>query len=367
MRTQMLFRTFGLSIFLSLVASLGQAQHSCNMVYRDQNPRLLDNYDFSSSPDSHISHLFGHNKRVTKNSLIRFSQEFLQEQGVQIHVRKVLGIPSAIQIAPEGTHWINKIAKRIHEKDGTRLIYDPSQLKEDLASYDPFKRIIYVSHAVGLKAKFDTSTFHEIEHWTITRRTREGTKNDLDLDVQKRFWSTLPFAPKSLYESYINFQEVSAWTFEARLAMRNLMKIQTDKIGPLIFHIQELRGTLLEARDIAGDQTNYAKHMIDLLEQGELKISVRSHQNAVIVYVKGKGLVSTLSLPIENLQPLKSMTKDQQREFVISHFKETLSTTEKFGNALDRSLPLIDRININSTSADVQKALSQAWRELSQD
>lgn len=257
--------------------------------------------------------------------LVKEAQAALSARDVQTE-RKGFLYFSRLEISVNGTHPLNRMAAAIHRLSGTRLVYQPKNLVEAEASYGPESNRIYISHRTAHTGALDLPFFHEVRHWALERKSRQEPSL---MDMEQSFSSTEGLAiNRSGYVGFLNFQEARTYTYEMKLFLKNLQRIQQDihygteiEIGN---RVQMIRDVLLDIRDSLSLHRQW-------LEEGRYRMQFEGekdlHGNSIYLH----RTAGTLRIPLSrtNVMRYQSLgSAADRRNFLESTAQQNLVQAE---------------------------------------
>lgn len=302
-----------------------------------------------------------------KNTLVENAQQILETRGIKNSTQTSLGIFKTVVISPEGTHPINRMAKRIFDLEGTKLVYDPRQLTGDsYASFDGKKNIIYISHAFAQHGQVDSSFFHELRHWSLTRKNRDGTSPYTNSEVGKhaRFGKS-PITPQSTYNGLFNFEELPVWIYEFKLLTKNYLN-QYRNGYDVSFFVKDYQYTIHETLNIAADVKAFAEYFLGKIEQDEARLSVAKDGELARVTVGNKLNYYSFYVPISHFARLKEMNKEELGTYSRAYIQKILEITEGYVEVLEPLQKEADRIGLHHSTKTNAEILEKISRQLSQ-
>lgn len=356
---------FRLSIFLTLLASLsvvlfasvGSAQQSCQSLYGDMNPRFLSEFEYGS----YIEEIKG-----SRNGLVEQAHEVLEVRGIQSSVTTSLGVFKSLVISTSGNHPLNRIAKRLFEKEGTELIYNPSELKDgELASFDPDKNVIYLSHALAQRGKIDSSFFHELRHWSLTRQSRDGKSPYTNSETTRARFGRNPIDSKSAYNGLFSFEELPVWIYELKLLTKNYLS-QYRQNFDMAFFIKDYQYTFHETLNIAADVKSLAEFYLEKISQDEIRFSVAKDGDFTRLTLRHKLNYYEIYLPLNKLEHMKSLEKEQLQKYATAYLEEILKINERYVAVLQPLRNDVARLGLDRTIRENTETLEKISRHLSQ-
>lgn len=329
-------------------ASYGQGVGSCARSHLSESVgNILADIDFVRDPQAAVSEalkatgqMLSQGQKPKAKELAQLSQKGLSQAGVEFTVKKhLLGAPEII-IATTGEHLLNKMAAKIFEKDGTRLIYDADVVIDPyiIAAYTKEDKKIHLSHNVGLTGKPDASLFHEIKHWSITRKTTVGLEDAMDTYYRKMPWGISKIEYQSGMNQVLSFQERTTWLYETKLSLRPYRAQVTENIGTAFYISYELQNRIGNTLDIVTDVYRLARVMKDRVESKSPKIWLGDTNKTLELKIISLGSQFKISLPLsmkENLQ-----TPESRKAQVLETLNEIIAQTEKDIENLEKALSL---------------------------
>lgn len=353
--------TSGLSIFLTLLAgivpSTGYSQQTCASLYRNIPSRLLSEFEYGS----YIEEMKG-----SRNSLVEQAHQVLEVRGIQSSVTTTLGIIKTLVVATEGNHPLNRIAKRLFEQEGTKLIYNPSNLKDgELASFDPNENVIYISHALAQRGKIDSSFFHELRHWSLFHQSRDGKSSYSNSETTRARFARNPIASKSVYNGLFSFEELPVWIYELKLLTKNYLS-QYRQNFDMSFFIKDYQYTFHETLNIAADVKSLAQFYLEKVNRDEIRFSVAKDGDFTRLTLRHKLNYYEIYLPLNKLEHMKSLKKEQLQKYATAYLEEILKINERYVAVLQPLRNDVARLGLDRTIRENAETLEKISRHLSQ-
>ncbi len=287
-------------IFTLLFSQWGNSVELCTHVFRKGQIDLL-----MMRPESFVKNLNLDKRKTALNAINRF--EFIGTDLVQIAYENLQNLnvlvklinanemkKSKNKISPylvideQGIHPLNRLANKLKNKWGVRLIYAPEKLGSNTISvYSDNFRVIYLSHFQAVTGAIDFTLLHEVRHAVMTakeKHERSGEKN-LTPMINGNMRALVPYWPWGLslnhgYSRYMSLQEYHTYKktyFYRILSVRQ--KIKAQKLN-----------TLDKIRLSKIDDDRFSLIYRELLRMYDYEIGYLSGKNQGIFEVRGGDL-----------------------------------------------------------------------------
>lgn len=347
--------TFSVSILLSLSASLSLAQNSCHELYEDMNPRFLQQDGFTD----YILEAKG-----TRRELVKKAGAIFEQRKIRFTIENKLGLFPKLIISTEGRHPINRMAKRLFDMEGTQLVYNPRELTDGInALFEASDNAIYISHLSAQTGKLDGSFFHELRHWSLTRKSRDGKSPYTNSEVSKDKIGRFPFEPKSIYNGLFSFEELPVWAYELKLQTLHHVHQFKNNRGNLMFD-KDYRFTIEESLSIASDIRRFAEYFMQKLKEEKMHIAVMKDGEMVEMKLEYRFKRYSIFVPMKQFDSLNAMNKDQQEEFALAYLKKVDEITALYMKTLEAVEMNSRYININTRNEEMIGILERNYQLL---
>lgn len=335
-----------------LSAQSGWAAVTCNQVHTEKDGVLNDPI-FIANPEFTAANVLGA-KKISAKNLTAAAKTALEEAGVQFTVKKYIIGSDLLVISPVGNHLLNKIAKRVFEIDGTRLVYDArTVMNGTLGAYDSAEKRIYLSHNVALTGKLDTTFFHEVKHWSIRRKTMTGAEQIFDAYYRRFPWDLFTrISFDSPYNRVLSFQEHKTHMYHTDLFVKSMLADEKTKTSNNLFLFGDLRMDISATMDVATDIRAVALDLKRRIENGKATVTQKGDNEIQILRIRTLFDVFEIDLPKEFNRDFSS--KEERNKFAAERLAEIIALVDRDLEKLDLALGHANRLYHGESKSNVE-------------